>query len=197
VATVSTVATFQPEYNLWQLPMKPDNTPVNPVAPIGMIEWPSAVVVPAKITTNVTELAITFVFPTNISLRFNSLAFSLLATASGSVQADINDVADIALVTITHVVSGVTLNTQVTLEKNSAAQKFTVTNSFSAEVFTPRDVQWQRVYDQVSALIFRSTNETANAAAAITYQSYVQAFAFTVEQSSQGYIHTSMPVLTN
>lgn len=196
MATVSTTATFAPTFEKFDVPMRPDNTPIWPMSPIARLVWDGSVVVPALTGSDVSELAVVCEVPTNYAIRMTSVDWTLQITGGNSIG-DMNDVTDLALLTF----SSATRNRSVPLRKPAAAQLFTVTNAFSELNFTPfAGIAWNRVYRDdfsTSGIIFRNTNSSTNDTAAATYICNMEAMVYTVEQLNQAYIYTGFESLAS
>lgn len=196
MATVSTTATFTPVHEWFTTPMRPDNTPVQRNAPMGRIRWPGSVLVPEKVTTNVSELTVSLTVPTGWTYRFINLSWSMLITDPAAI-ADMNVWEDAALMTIPRLVPAMSM--QLVLRKNASASVFTVTTPFVAEDLVPDpQIGYSGVMEDIDTpIIFRAVDNSAQSTAATTFQSMVEAFIYTVEQNRQTFVHTPQPVSGN
>lgn len=201
MATVSETGTFPGDIQLWQTPMRADNTPKgNPAAPIGRITWFNSKVTAAKITTNVVELAVAVTVPTErFAYRLMNASWGMQVTDADAI-ADTQDWHDQALLTVPIVGhDGLSIN----LNKPSASLQATITNLFVYLGFTPGATngnqvslrqQFQDPFIPASPMIFRCVNTTANASAAMTWFSHMWAYMYTIEQYNQGYLWSQNPI---
>ncbi len=195
MATVSTTATFAPSIELWEVPMRPDNTPIDQGAPIGKVSWLSSVVVPALTSPDVSELAVTLTTISNYALRFINLDWTVLITNAGC-QDDVNDIEDQALLTVPNLTLP---NMALPIVKPAVANAYTITNKFSNTLFRPGGLDipagsWQMPFRPTTAMVFRVANESTNTSAAAAYQSNVSALMYTIEQFNQGHIYRTSAV---
>lgn len=194
MATISTTATFAATFEKFDVPMRPDNTPWYPIEPIGRLLWEGSVVVPALISSNISELAVTCEVPPNYALRFTAVDWTALVTNTGTAsEADIMDIEDFALLTFT----GNSKNRQVILQKPENASRAVITNAFTVANFVPLGGQnTNRLYlddFSTSGIIFRSVNQSTNDTNAVTYSTSMEALVYTIEQSRQGFIYSILP----
>lgn len=190
MATVTETGTFNPVVELWQTPMRPDNTPVVRGSPIGRVTWFASVNTAAKITTNVVELAVSCPMPLNqYALRLMNAQWQVLITDAGAVS-DMNDWSDTFLLTIPSDTDTLTIN----LAKATAATQGTITNQFCSQIIVPSlggnveaspGVQFSDPFIPLSPMIFRAVNISANASAVATWSSHMWAYLYTIEQERQ------------
>ncbi len=194
MATITTTATFAPQIELWETPMRPDNTPVLRGTPIGRVRWFSSVVVPALVGADVNELAVTLNTVSNYALRLVNINWDCSIT-SATAAGELDEVEDQALLTIPQ--RDRTLN--MNLAKNPSAVAYNITNVFSTQVFSPKltgaPVEgWQEPFMPTTPMIFRVLNISAGATSATSYSSNVSALIYTVEQYNQGDIWRTQSV---
>lgn len=203
MATITETATFAPELQLWQLRMRPDNTPVDRGRPIGRITWFASHNTAAKITTNVVELAVSLTVPTRqFAYRLINPSWAILETDADAV-ADVNDWHDVSTLTVP-----TTDQTIIhTLGKPAGAVASTITNLFVSLEYLAGPVRGdggtgpyhtrthlEDPFLPASPMIWRVINTTANACGVMTFTSHMWAYVYTIEQYRQGSIWTSPPV---
>lgn len=200
MATITEAATFAPLVQLWQTPMKPDNTPVRSGSPIGRITWFSSFNTAAKDAGNVVELAIACTMPTRqFAYRLMNAQWQAEITDAGA-PADINDWSNQALLTIPADLDLISIN----LSKANIATQATITNLFASNLFVPSlggnvegaagGISFRDPFTPLSPMIFRIVNLSGNAGAVTTWFSHMWAFVYTIEQYNQGAMWTSVPI---
>lgn len=195
MGTITETGTFAPLVQLWKTPMRPDNTPVQRGAPIGRVTWFASDVTAAKLTTDIVELAISCSVPSNFALQLMNIQWSMQLVTADAI-ADVNDWADMALLTVP--TGDQTLNYE--LRKNQNAVQATITNFFVNNMFGPSvggsDEGSSNIpifkdpFIPTTGIIFRVTNISANASAAMTWFSHMWANLYTIEQYQQHSIWT-------
>lgn len=179
--------------------MRPDNTPVKQSMPIGRVTWFDSFVTAAKITTNVIELAVSVTMPLRqFAYRLMDLSWSMVVTDADALN-DMNDWEDFAFLTIpTNLDPAPTVN----MGKSNTIGQATITNLFSSQEILPGQGapfvntrgMHQDPFIPASPMIFRMVNITSNASAAMTFNSHMWAYVYTIEQYNQGHIWTAMPI---
>lgn len=200
MATVTETATFAPVVQLWATPMRPDNTPVTPGAPIGRVTWFASKVTAAKDAGNVVELAIAVTMPLRqFAYRLMNIQWQAQITDPGAV-ADMNDWSDAGFLTVPTSDETITYN----LSKSSSSLQATITNLFTTEMYTPSSgetvsvkgvpQQFRDPFVPLSPLIFRTTNISGNASEAMSWFSHMWAYIYTIEQYEQHALWTAAPI---
>ncbi len=194
MATISETATLEPRLQMFSVPMRPDNTPVAQGDPIGIVRWPGSAVLATLLSTNVVELAVSLTIPQNYALKFISWGFTMGGIDS-AMDGYINAWADQADVTFQD-----EFNVQhIVFRKPGTTLDTTITNAQAFAAWSPVVGQnYDRAAVPESPPIFRAVMAASGTARpAITFTSMVSALLFTVEQFSQGHIHSAQPVLTS
>lgn len=175
--------------------MRPDNTPVDRAAPIGRVNWFSSVVVPALVTSNVSELAASLTEISNFAIRLTDVSWAATITDAAA-QTDMGGLSDMALLTIPQIDQ--TLN--LALFKPNVVNRAVVTNAFAVGNFGPSNgdnpgvTPWQAPFIPLSPMIFRVIDGSGNDSAAVSWVSHVSALIYTIEQFNRGEIWRTQQV---
>ncbi len=199
MGTVSTVGTIQPEFDNWQVPMLPDETPVNQIAPIGVMRWRGNIAVVAKAATDESELVISLELPSgsvNWVYRFTNISIGI-ASIGGSADAQVDDWEDHAAMTFA-LTGPPSQNFNAILDKAPLAAEILITSGFEAEMYVSRAGQGSdRIMLRLSsATRFRAVDVSATTTVQMGFESMVEAYVYTIEQSRRAAIYTPIPVLT-
>ncbi len=194
MATVSETATITPIMEMFQTPMRPDNTPIDRSLPIGVAKWYGGFTSAAVLSTNIVEIAISFTIPANLAFRFTNLFIEGSATdAAASTTLDwFTDRSEWTLPFsggVQHIVAN----------KPDTASEFTITNARSSINYIPKSgSDFSRLTEVTSPLIWRVISKASGTArVAIQWQSFASAYIYTVEQLSQGFSHKNTPIIAS
>ncbi len=199
MATVTETGAFVPLIQTWDTPMRPNNTPVRPGAPIGRVTWFSSDNTAAKDAADVVELAITLAQPANYAMRLMNVNWQIQIQDAGAIG-DINDWNDDALLTV----PGANEDTSWNLSKMSQSSnaQATITNLFVSCMYLPgggvsspsNHLNYTDPFLPTTPMIFRVCNLSANAVAVTSFFSHMWAYLYTIEQYNEGSIWTAVDV---
>ncbi len=187
---VSTAATITPRFDRFDVHMHPDNAPWNPAQPIGSIKWLGGVTVAAKITTDTSELALSFAHLPNYAVRLTNVSIQVGGSAA-DISADLDDWGDQGILTIPSLDQTV----QLVLNKQTTSSSVNLTNPMAFSIYLPNQgLGYDRPMVMASAMIFRTVDSTGSATIAMPFTSQVEGYVYTLEQYAKGQMHIPVAV---